>query len=797
MALASVTHTVPSPVTQDYTIPFEFLREGHIVVKVDGSTSGVTFTIDSSWDELTINTPILLAGQTVTIERVTPVTDASELVSFNDASTLRRSDLETFRKQTLYRIQELDDELTSGLPLDMADSKWDAQSRIIKNVANPGSTQDAATKGYVDTALISSGALPDPSTGNPFDVLRIDATGTAYELATAGSERHLLRIKSQSSGPVGFANGWQLPSFASGFTDASQRAPLEFVSSLDSSGLVSLAGNTFDLTLGVGKWVIDASGHLRGLTDTSSTNASSGQIAITDSSGGILSAGTTSVTGVSVVTGSDVAPVTISKPSAFPWTPPILPKRIRRGYRGTVSARSLRNTTGSTLYVDVVTGDDGVGTGSIGAPFKSIWKAVTSAGVKTVRVAPGIYGFANRWGNAAYAADLTTLNVEKWPLRAGEVYATTALTITSWAAVGTAWEETGLDFISHVVDLSVRTQDGAPTRYAEVASVAACQATPGSFHRTGTGAGQTVTVHPLDSGEPGHDILVLRQDSGATVSTNVTLNLMPDVYVDGITFIGGSGGFGADNTAGSVVDGTIVMVNCRFYSAMYNGFFSKAIDVVILENCEAHNNEQDGFHHTNSGSRGTKAIEINCTYNGNGTTAISDTSNGSTIHDYCAVVRIGCHAERNVGSNYADTGTPATPATMSYSWMVGCSSGSTSTHSLTLYMTGFHLLNQNTMFLYECDSAACLQDLNVSAGCVCYTDSCHFGTTNNAGTLTPTTLFADSSVVKTAQMSTLCRVLYLVDVLTPTVINLRGRASTSSHSVVADFPSYLTVTRVG
>jgi hypothetical protein len=287
MAFSTVTYTVPSPVETTYAIPFDFLREGNISVEVNGVALDPTtdYTIAAAWDELDISA-VLLAGDLVTITRSTPLTDAGQYVSFTDAAVPRREDLETFRKQHLFIAQENADAATSGLQLDLADSKWDAESRVIKNVDDPSDDQDAATKGWVTTAFATGGVLPDPSTGDPLDFLRINSAGTGYVLATSLGERYLFKIISQGSGPVGYNSGFVLEPYATGFdNNDDQRCPLELVDDFGDIGEVSLAVNTFDLTVGAGQWEIEVNGHLRGLTDTGNTNYTDGQLAITGSTG--------------------------------------------------------------------------------------------------------------------------------------------------------------------------------------------------------------------------------------------------------------------------------------------------------------------------------------------------------------------------------------------------------------------------------------------------------------------------------------------------------------------------------
>lgn len=309
MAFSTVTYTVPSPVVTEYAIPFGFLRDGNLVVEVNG-VEAVDVTIDV--DEIDIIDPILIAGDLVTITRVTPLTDEGQYVTFLDAAAPRRDDLETFRKQHLYALQEASDNSTSGLQLDLTDSKWDAQDLVIKDLADPVEDQDAATKIWVETAFATGGVLPVPA-GAPdaLKFLRVNGAGTGYNLAYSLAERYIYRIATQGSGPAGHVGvnggGFQCMPHASNFNNgeptSNQRCPLTFVSSYGDIGQVTLAANTFDLTLGIGQWEIEANVHLRGLTDGApgvQINSTEGQMAITGSTGTVYASSPEVLTGVGI-----------------------------------------------------------------------------------------------------------------------------------------------------------------------------------------------------------------------------------------------------------------------------------------------------------------------------------------------------------------------------------------------------------------------------------------------------------------------------------------------------------------
>jgi hypothetical protein len=296
MAFSTVTYTVPNPAVTEYAIPFPFLQDNNITVEVNGVDTP-DFDIAPTKDSLDITAPPLLPDDLVTITRTTPIN--VPLVAFADPATLRRDDLDRMQKQLLYAVQEAVDGSTSGLQLDLADSKWDAEDRPIKDLEDPTNAQDAATKGWVESAFVTGGVLPTPVLADALKFLRVNTLGTGYLLSPSLTERYLLRIQSQGSGPVGWNLGWVLPAFAANFNNHDdQRAPLEIVEDFNDLGLLSLADD-YTVTVGAGQWVIEVNWTVRGLTDTANVNITEAQMAITDELGAPL----TNATSPEVITG--------------------------------------------------------------------------------------------------------------------------------------------------------------------------------------------------------------------------------------------------------------------------------------------------------------------------------------------------------------------------------------------------------------------------------------------------------------------------------------------------------------
>lgn len=165
--------------TTTFSITFDYQAESEISVTVDGvAQSG--FTFPSSTQVQLTSAP---ADQTLVRVRRTTDLSARE-VDFASGSVLTEEDLDNSNIQVFHAAQEAIDTANDSISLD-DDDKWEANSKVIKNVADPVNANDAANKDYIDTQTTSAATS---ATNAATSATQAEAAKTAAQTAQAEAE---------------------------------------------------------------------------------------------------------------------------------------------------------------------------------------------------------------------------------------------------------------------------------------------------------------------------------------------------------------------------------------------------------------------------------------------------------------------------------------------------------------------------------------------------------------------------------------------------------------------------------
>jgi len=168
MPLSYENYTGDNATTQ-FSIPFTYQNTTEISVTVDGvAETGLTFP-SSSTVQLT-SAPA--TGAIVQVRRTTDL--SARAVDFASGSVLTEEDLDDSAIQTFHAAQEAKDVVNDTITLD-TDLKWDADNKVIKDVANPVNLQDAATKNYIENTWLTTS---DKAQLNSLNIANLNSVAT-------------------------------------------------------------------------------------------------------------------------------------------------------------------------------------------------------------------------------------------------------------------------------------------------------------------------------------------------------------------------------------------------------------------------------------------------------------------------------------------------------------------------------------------------------------------------------------------------------------------------------------------
>jgi hypothetical protein len=169
--------------TDTYAVSFPYRSQSDITVTIDGVAT-TAFTWNGAGTQITFTSP---PGNLTSIQIKRTTSQTSRLVDYAAGSVLTENDLDTDSTQAFYMGQEAVDEANDRIIFDIADFNWDAQSKRIKNVADPTALQDAVTKNYLENTYLTSAVIANINTLAPISANITTVAGISSDVtAVAG-----------------------------------------------------------------------------------------------------------------------------------------------------------------------------------------------------------------------------------------------------------------------------------------------------------------------------------------------------------------------------------------------------------------------------------------------------------------------------------------------------------------------------------------------------------------------------------------------------------------------------------
>ena len=177
MANTYVDYTAVASQT-DYNFSFEYLRDEHVKVKVNGAlVSNYTIVTSPTPTKIRFNTAPA-AGAEIRIYRDSRG-DFSPLVDFVDGSVLTENELDEAYKHNLFSSQEASEGTGNELLNKKGGANYDAEGNRIINLGAPANDTDAANKAYTNQAIdnaIALGGSPAIVSLGHYDVTALGST---------------------------------------------------------------------------------------------------------------------------------------------------------------------------------------------------------------------------------------------------------------------------------------------------------------------------------------------------------------------------------------------------------------------------------------------------------------------------------------------------------------------------------------------------------------------------------------------------------------------------------------------
>jgi len=322
--------------------------------------------------------------------------------------------------------------------------------------------------------------------------------------------------------------------------------------------------------------------------------------------------------------------------AAFAWLPFTVQ---RRGRKFRAKGFDLRTHAAipvtKTYWVKPASegGSDAANGLSEATAFASINRGLSRADVDRVMVkgasgAGAIYGVtvypsSRSWNNQSPARNVEVIGY------GGKVISTSHVEADNlvWTPVDSHYEASYGTAFSQVRDGGVPTTYGDASKLTQVASVAAVDATPGSWYYTGG----VLSVHTADSRAPDANLYCFIGVAQGRIDDGVKY------YVEGIEFWGGSNAWLGSTTS---PDAKVYLKNCTFRYSTNDCISIAGCGEIILQGCTVARGDADGVHMAVSTAQAANLVMIDCTLRNHGLTGATN-SNAYSRHGPGSTVVIG------------------------------------------------------------------------------------------------------------------------------------------------------------
>jgi len=419
MAYSYIEYTADGS-TNTFSIPFSYTAQQDISVYVAGSaTTAFTFT-SSSTISLT-STPT--NGQVVRVARTTSLTNRA--VDFSNGAILTENDLDKSAEQLFFASQEAID--TAGESLfKTADGKFDAQSRVIKNVADPVAAQDAVTKNWAETSMdsqvVQATSAKDAAQTSETNAATSESNASSSASSASGSASTATTKASQASTSASNAALSATASAASATASALSESNASASEGNASSSSTSATSSAATATTKANEAATSASSALssKNASATSETNAAnSASSASTDASTATTKASqasTSATNSASSATASASSASTASTQASTATTQASNAASSASSASGSASTATTQASTATTKANEAAT-------------------SASNAAVSAASAASAFDSFDDRYLGAKASAPTTDNDGD--PLQTGNLYFLTGTGMQVWD--GAAW----------------------------------------------------------------------------------------------------------------------------------------------------------------------------------------------------------------------------------------------------------------------------------------------------------------------------------------------------------------------